>query len=387
MVTKLTYGSGLGKGISSFGQSIGKGLESRAKKQRIQDIMNPQQTQRQDVPDLSAMPEFRDQFEAMLEQRQADNEGEYLTPDQENAMWEDYVKQGQGALEQALAQGQGQQGGQGSSFAKTMALSQEDPNLAKIFQAQELATEKMNWQEKIAQQNREFSSTEQKQKEWRDEIKQNAEPYSNLEKLQTDVRQLELAKDVIMNSKEDLSWDDNWARSAFSSILGDKQQEEKKNFIKTDAQRKLYSYIYDFLRTKELGGSNPSTREVQMALQAKPSQYMGKEGNLAVINLMLEKAKRDLQKGKLISKKRAKAGPISPGRFNTEINEEIQPFLKDIQKQHESEGMKLRKQNEFKGLKPKKGYVRMYKDGEVRQILKKDIRRVQDTGGELLYGN
>lgn len=41
MVTKLTYGSGLGEGISSLGASIGQALKERTKKQRLLDIMKP----------------------------------------------------------------------------------------------------------------------------------------------------------------------------------------------------------------------------------------------------------------------------------------------------------------------------------------------------------
>jgi len=41
MVTKLTYGSGLGEGLSSLGASIGQALQERTKKQRLRDIMKP----------------------------------------------------------------------------------------------------------------------------------------------------------------------------------------------------------------------------------------------------------------------------------------------------------------------------------------------------------
>ena len=43
MVIQLKYGSGLGKGISALGASIGEALQARAKKQRMQEIMKPYQ--------------------------------------------------------------------------------------------------------------------------------------------------------------------------------------------------------------------------------------------------------------------------------------------------------------------------------------------------------
>lgn len=384
MVTRLTYGSGLGEGISSFGSSLGQALKERMETKRVQDILNPQATQKPPPQkDFANDEEFKQNFLDMIKGHENET-GEMLQADQLDLAWNSSLKKAQAEETQ---QQQKQAGGTPQySMAQLATIAKKNPQLAKMLQDNQLAQQKITERRNLVQEEREYKANDQVQKEWRDEIKKNVEPFSDTDKLQTNVKQMESAKKLIKDSKK-LNLDDNWMRSATQAVLEDKGLNAVGNLAKTDDQRKLYSLMYDFIRSKELGGANPSTKEVMLSLQAKPSQYSGKRGNLAMINMMLQKAERDLQKSKIINKQREKSGPIHPNRFNSNVSEELQPFMNNLEKKYGKEEKILDAQIALKGMQPPKGYKFMVDpDVNVKNIPIKDIKRLQDAGGELLYG-
>jgi len=226
----------------------------------------------------------------------------------------------------------------------------------------------------------------EERKEWRNEIREYAKPYSDIEKLQSDLKQLNLAKNLI-NSSKNLNLDDNWVRSSMAAILEDKGWNQVKNLVRTNDQRQLYGYMYDFLKAKELGGANPSTKEVQLSMQAKPSEFLGKDANQKLINLMVDKAEIQLAKANAIDKVRTKAGVISPSRFKMEVNNEMQPILKKQEEKALGEDRLISARRSMEGKTPAPGNVFMIlpNSDSVAQIPKKDIKRAQNSGGRLLY--
>jgi hypothetical protein len=224
-------------------------------------------------------------------------------------------------------------------------------------------------------------------KEWRGEIKEYAKPYMDMEKLKMDVHQIKAAKRLIESSKN-LSLDDNWVRSIFNAIASDKGWNDVSQLAITNDQRKLAGYMYDFLRTKELGGSNPSTKEVQMSLNAKPSRYLGKDANTNLINLMLDKAELQVEKSKIIDKTRATGESISPSRFKMKVSEELQPFMKKIEERAIGEDQLISARRAMTGKTPDKDKVFMMlpNSDKVTQVEKKNIKRAQNSGGRLLHG-
>lgn len=226
----------------------------------------------------------------------------------------------------------------------------------------------------------------EERKEWRNEIREYAKPYSDIEKLQSDLKQLNLAKNLI-NSSKNLNLDDNWVRSSMTAILEDKGWNQVKNLVRTNDQRQLYGYMYDFLKSKELGGANPSTKEVLLSMQAKPSEFLGKAANQKLINLMVDKAEIQLAKANAINKVRTKAGVISPSRFKMEVNNEMQPILKKQEEKALGEDRLISARRSMEGKTPAPGNVFMIlpNSDSVAQIPKKDIKRAQNSGGRLLY--
>lgn len=137
---------------------------------------------------------------------------------------------------------------------------------------------------------------ESQRKENRKEVNKFIEPYKDISALKTQKNKIQEAKRIVEN--EDLGGD---IRNITIGILDGKDEHALKEYIQTPAQHKLYSLLYDSIRSKELGGSNPSTREVMFSLARLPSGLKGKEANKYIIDRMLEEADRNLEKGKVIN--------------------------------------------------------------------------------------
>lgn len=144
MVTKLTYGSGLGEGISSFGASIGKALKERTERKQLQDILNPPQPEQQQVPaDLTQDEGFQDKFMSMLQNYQ-DKTGEQLNPQQLDMAWKAQLQQAQ--------QQQQPTGPRQYNVQQLAAIARKNPQLASMLQQNQLAQQKMTQQTELAKQ-------------------------------------------------------------------------------------------------------------------------------------------------------------------------------------------------------------------------------------------
>jgi hypothetical protein len=226
----------------------------------------------------------------------------------------------------------------------------------------------------------------QKRKEWRSEINAFSKPFQDITKMESHVKKLEKGRQLILSGKTNL--DDNWMRRATQAALDDKGAPALSELLKTEEDRILYSLIYDSLRTKELGGSNPSTREVLLSLAAKPSPFKGKKANIAVMNDMLRLARENVEKGKAIAEIRDRSGAVSFGRFQAEVAERLRPILAKEDLRIENETRLVDAQLSLKGKKATSGFKYMLApDDKVYSVPIKDIKRLQDQGGVMLYGN
>lgn len=225
----------------------------------------------------------------------------------------------------------------------------------------------------------------EKRKEWRQEISKFAEPYKDLTKLKSSVKKLEKAKELILSGKT--SRDGNWIRRATQAILEDANAPTKAELLKTPEDQILYSLLYDTLRTKDLGGSNPSTREVLLSLAAKPSPYKGEKANVAVVNDLLRAAIENEAKGQAITEIRDRSGPISFPRFQRELQDRVMPELERYDKQMGKESLiedaKLAVRNK---TLPKGVVWMMAPTGKPIKVPHSQIIDVQSKGGILLNG-
>lgn len=136
---------------------------------------------------------------------------------------------------------------------------------------------------------------ESQRKENRKRLDKFIEPYRDVSALQSQKNKLLEAKKIIKNKRLGGKF-----RNAFASFLaGD--ENELSELLKTADAQKLYSLLYESIRPKELGGSNPSTREVLLSLSRLPSGLKDQEANEYIIDRMIEEADRNLSRGKTIN--------------------------------------------------------------------------------------
>lgn len=206
-----------------------------------------------------------------------------------------------------------------------------------------------------------------KEKENRDEIRNYAEPYNNIQSLEKNVRNMEKAEDIILNSDE-FSFDESILRTALGAIAEDKGKDTIANLFKTRAQQKMFSLMYDSLKPKELGGSNPSTKEVLLAMSKQPTPYKGKAANAFIVGNMLNSAKVELAKGQAILEARAEH-PEDFSEFQQSVNKKVAEKSQQFEKETENRVMVVEAKEITKKNPPKPGNVWMLDtNGDLKQI-------------------
>ena len=238
----------------------------------------------------------------------------------------------------------------------------------------------------VNKENYKYKDQIQKSKEARNEIKEFSKPYQDIPKLTSHVKKLEKAKDIILKGNVNLN--DNWMRTVVQSILQETGAPSYAELVKSEDAKILYSLIYDSLRTKDLGGSNPSTREVLLSLAAKPNEYKGIKANLTIINDMIRESKENLYKGESIAKIRSRDGDISFGNFQLDLASDIFPKMQELDKKFELDDKILDAKILYKGKRPKSGYSYIMKpDGQVVEVPKSDVKMLIDEHeGVLING-
>ncbi len=238
---------------------------------------------------------------------------------------------------------------------------------------------------KMQQKEEMFDRETQRQinKEERERIREYSKPYENLEPLRRNLSKLEQAKKLIQNEK--VSFDENVFRGIFNAALEVKGKGEIAELLKTPAQQKLFSLLKDSLKTKEVGGSNPSTREVLIAMSAIPSNLKGKEANLYIIDNMINDAKVSYEKGRIVNKLSGNPN-LKYSDFISQVNQHVEPLQTQLDNEFDLQEMKNSALSYISGRKPKEGYVFMLnpETGEPREVLARDVQAAKAAGGILL---
>lgn len=219
-------------------------------------------------------------------------------------------------------------------------------------------------------------------KEWRQDIRKYTEPYKDTIKLQSNVNKLKEAQRLIDTGK--VSLNENWFRNAVSAILEDKESSIS-DLIKTKETQKLWYLLRDSLKPKEIGGSNPSTREVLIAMSSLPGPYKGQLANEYIIQSMINDAEANLYRAKTISSAEKKAGPISPNDFKKEVEESTSTFLEEKQQELHNKFRKREVEELVKTRAPKSGHKWvMDPQGIPREVPIIKLKRALQSGGTLL---
>jgi len=235
----------------------------------------------------------------------------------------------------------------------------------------------------IAEADREYKENSQIRKENRARIRKFSEPYDDIGKIKNDVMRLEQVVDLI--ETDQVSLDDAAWRTVISTLLEDKGQYGLGELFQTEAQKKIYSLLRPFFGSKELGGSNPSTREVLLSLAALPSKLKGKDANTYVGQLLLGEAQIALSTAKEVS--RLQERPMSWSKFQKELQSSTDSFRKEKGKELLGlQRMQLAKKI-TKNQKPKRGHVFMLTpSGSVENVLSSDVKKAKASGGRIING-
>lgn len=209
------------------------------------------------------------------------------------------------------------------------------------------------------------SQAQEARVENRKEINKFAEPYENIASLKQSVGKLNKAKKLIENDA--VSFDENQFRNFLVAALEDRESNIGE-LLKTDAQQELFYLTRDSLKPKELGGTNPSTREFLYALATNPSIFKGKKANLAIVESLLSNAEENLERGKTVTdlKKDTKNLYMNPGEFKDKV---------------EQSASKFRNSKAINGQKLPEGSVWMISpEGEVGSVRKDQIEEALQNG-------
>jgi hypothetical protein len=220
-------------------------------------------------------------------------------------------------------------------------------------------------------------------KENRAEIAKYSEPFKDISKLKTSVNKLEKAKELITKGK--VSLDENQIRSLANAALGDIGFDQVERYFKTENEKLLFALMREFIQTKEIGGSNPSTREMLVTLSTLPSGMTDKTTNLTLINGLLEEANSKLAKAEDIQDMRKSGRQYSFGEFQERAEAAAERRVKELRPNFEKEEKIARYQQQLKGEKPRKGFIWVATpDGEIAQVPAKNRAIVERDGGFIL---
>lgn len=126
----------------------------------------------------------------------------------------------------------------------------------------------------------------------RNKIEKYMEPYANTSDLKKQEKKLLEAEKIIETQNIG-----NTFSNMVTAIL-EESHPSIAEYAKTPAQRKLWHLLYDSLRPKELGGSNPSTKEVLLSRSRLPLGIYGKEADEYIIKSMINDVRNNIQKSK-----------------------------------------------------------------------------------------
>lgn len=254
-------------------------------------------------------------------------------------------------------------------------LGDSDPGIREIGKAldKQLKNEQSNYLQEQAK----------KREGYRKDIKEHAEPYKNITDLQNKVNRLDQVQQII--DTEPASFNENFWRTTARALLEDMGSSTFATLFKNDAQRKVYSLLRTSFNTKEIGGSNPSTREVLMTMETLPSGFKSKISNEYITKLLKNEAEITLEQAKIISEIRDNDQTFS--EYQNAIQQRIAPFQEKKQQELARLSEIQVAKAQLKNLHIKKGHSAVLApDGTIKQIPRKEVARVTspEAGGVLL---
>ena len=164
---------------------------------------------------------------------------------------------------------------------------------------------------------------EERLKENRAELKKEAESYDSAEVYEQRLRDIDKLENLFSN------YDPNLLQQALLAGIESLNFGPLKALLSTDDQQLIDSLIIPLVKTKEFGGSNPSTKEVILKMQQYPGIYKSK----AVNRLLTEALRSDLmvsmKKAQIIREVRRLNPEASLAELTPIVDKAISKFRKE----------------------------------------------------------
>lgn len=213
-------------------------------------------------------------------------------------------------------------------------------------------------------------------KETRKKIAEFSQPYENIPELKANVHRMQEAKKLIESGK--VSLDQNWLRNISEAFLESKGLDIPAALLKTPEQQKLWSLLRPALQAKEIGGANPSTKEVLLALSSLASEFKGQDANLFIIENLLNKSLLAERTGQEIYKM-GDTNNLTFQDFQNKLNEQLSPYQEKLENNVTNLSKIQAAKSIVKNKTPVSGYIFMMdENGKPQQVLKEQQKGAEE---------
>ena len=167
---------------------------------------------------------------------------------------------------------------------------------------------------------------EERAKEDRAELAKFADSFAPLEDLRSQAKSLDRLEQVLAK------YDPNKIQNAFVSALDTGFTDSLRKIFTTEDQDIIESLVIPFVRTKDFGGSNPSTKEVLLKMKQYPSIYNSKAANKVLLGLMKSYVMSNLKKAQAAQILRRLNPDADPRIVKDELDKVIERYQENYLK-------------------------------------------------------
>ena len=167
---------------------------------------------------------------------------------------------------------------------------------------------------------------EERAKEDRAELAKFTDSFAPLEDLRSQAKSLDRLEQVLAK------YDPNKIQKAFISALDTGFTDSLRKIFTTEDQDIIESLVIPFVRTKDFGGSNPSTKEVLLKMKQYPSIYNSKAANKVLLGLMKSYVMSNLKKAQAAQILRRLNPDADPRLVKEELDNVIERYQENYLK-------------------------------------------------------
>lgn len=205
-----------------------------------------------------------------------------------------------------------------------------------------------------------------------------SEPYQDASLLASNVNRMKRVKRIIKDNPKD--FDRPFWATGMQALLTSTGKENISELFKNANQQKVFSELRPFLAPKDIGGSNPSTREVMINYETLVGPLKGLEANEYIADLLLNEAEILQKQGVYVNKFRDDGFTFS--QFQRRIEENMKPFREERQQSMENLQLAHQVRSTMKFQVAPEGTVFMYdpKTREKRTVKKEQRKSAEKRG-------